>query len=96
LNQDNGKVTLQFSAFDRLCEGEYSFILEALENRTEDECKEIVFGQSCARREDCHVKAMYHSERNRKIVKDQWNKTYPHCEKVTKLLYIIYRFVNMF
>lgn len=98
MNQDTGKVTLQFSTFDRLCEGYYYFTLEAFENVTEDKCNGTVFGHSYVMKDICGgVNASHHSERKGGIKKrDQCNETCPHCEKVTELLYINYGLDSIF
>jgi hypothetical protein len=82
MNQNTGKVTLQFSAFNKLCPGNYEFVLQAFENITEDECKRSGSGQSYVTKDKCGVHWSDHSVRYGRIIKDQGNGNYPYCEKV--------------
>jgi hypothetical protein len=96
MNQNTGKVTLQFSTFDELCMGYYDFVLQALENVTEDECKGIGFGHSYVTKDKCGVHGSDHSVRKGRIIEDQGNGSYPYCEKVRKLLSVDYSLVKLF
>jgi hypothetical protein len=90
LNKYTGKVTLQFSTFDRFCKGECDFILEAFQNVTKDKCNGITFGHSYVTENECHrVSALFHSRR-KGTIRRECNETCPYCEKVTELLYINY------
>jgi hypothetical protein len=86
MNQNTGKVTLQFSTFSQLCPGKYEFVLQAFENITEDKCKGSGFGQSYITKDKCNVRWSDHSVRYGRIIEDQGNGSYPYCEKVRKLL----------
>jgi hypothetical protein len=77
---------LQFNTFDSLCMGDYKFVLEALETKTEDRCKGIGFGHSYAAKKKCKVDAPDHSVRTGWIKEHQGSESYPQCEKVRKLL----------
>ncbi|XP_021939673.1 uncharacterized protein LOC110839601 isoform X3 [Zootermopsis nevadensis] len=93
LNQDTGKVTLQFRAFDRLCKGDYYFILQAFENVTKDECKGIVFGHSHVAEDECGVLASAHSVRKGRVKEGNLsNNIFPNCEKTLNITFnLIYR-----
>ncbi|XP_023702649.1 uncharacterized protein LOC111861918 isoform X2 [Cryptotermes secundus] len=92
INQNTGKVTLQFTAFNKLCPGYYGFVLQSSENVTEDECKGSGFGQSYVTKDKSGVHWSDHSLRYGRIIKDQGNGSYPFCEKVVNVTFnLIYR-----